>query len=96
MPGAVGASVCVLPKPGVHVYSLAKLKLDQWASRGPQVWAGVSGGRRVHAGFGGTHECGASMGHMCECCMFAASTELDQPVSRGVWGGQGVVPNLGS
>ena len=32
--------------------------------------------------FGGTCECGVPVGQGCECCMFAASTEMDQPVSN--------------
>lgn len=41
---------------GVHVYPPANVKPGQWVSRSPQVWAGVSAGRRVGGGFGGDPE----------------------------------------
>lgn len=44
---------------------------------------------------GGTQKHGVPVGRACECCVFAASAELDWPASRGPvvgsegWGGQG-------
>lgn len=38
--------------------------------------------------FWGYHGCGVPMGGVCECCVFAVSTELDLSVSRGPVGGQ--------
>lgn len=40
----------------VCVYPPANVKPGQWVSRSPQVWAGVSAGRRVGGGFGGDPE----------------------------------------
>ena len=42
--------------------------------------------------FGGTHECGLPVGRVCECCVFAVSTQLDQLVS---WGPIGQVRGAG-
>lgn len=52
---------------GVHVYLLAKVKLDHPSSMGAQVWDDVSGQQRVHTCIWGTPECGLPMGwvHVC-------------------------------
>lgn len=36
--------------------------------------------------FWGTCECGVPVGQVCECCVSAVSTKLDQPASQGLMG----------
>ena len=107
VPATGAPSIFIFPSPGVHgVRVCIHWQTSSWTSEQigvPQVGAEVSGGWRIHAGIQGTHDCGVPVGLVCECCVCAASTELDQWVSRGPVGwvrgpgcGQGCRVNKGA
>jgi len=57
-----------------------------WSSRragGSGSGQGYQEGRGSMLVFEVMHECGVPVGRVCACSMWAASTQLDQPVSRG-------------
>jgi len=63
----------------VPVYSLGNFKLDQLVIRRPSEWNRLSGNWRVSADMSrGPCKCRVLLGQVCECCVFAVNTELDQ------------------
>ena len=71
----------------VRVYSPANFKLDQLVTRGGlRSGLGYEVGRGFVLAPGEMHECAVPAGQMCECCMFAGCTKMEQSASRGPMG----------